>query len=388
MNSGHFAALGGALCLFAGLGFSCVGADKLHEAQHASKKPVEITAAQLRSYRPGSNLHVTLTHFVPDQESILIYSTPGGHGFSVRVPILPADAPKGDRSEIVAIVHLSNVSDEAALERMLARSRWTGILHSRGDVSDAADIRRFNPGVNLERCWVMWEGHSPEDLSGAIPFVIVSPCVFVLGMVLAVVVALRPAASSAEGSFPPIAYMMFVPYFVFTALGDGVRWLHRHGLLTVHAAVLLAVVGLAAVGAAGYVLNRDWDNVAQVTGEMNFAIIGGLFGLGLLANAFLLGFVGQRFLPATPDSDSSQSAHDGKAPVGKDVRPIAVAVMVFGIIPLCSAGFGFAQGELSPRTYIVAALGSLALAAGAVWYLLLNKKSREKKAHIWNETGS
>lgn len=387
MTVRHFVAIAGALCLFAGLVFSFIGADKLHEALHSSAKPVVITASQLRSYRPGSSAHVTLTQFVPYEEGILVDSRPQGFGLGVWVPIIPADAPKGDRKEIVAVVQLSNVSDEASVDRALARSRWTGILRPPGNLPHADDIRRFNPGINLERCWLMWEGHQPESVADALPTVIVFPCLFVLGMVLAVVVALYPTTDSTEGSFPPAAYIMFVPYFAFTALGDAVRWLHRRGLLKGHAAILLSAVGFSLVATAAYVLNRDWDNVFRVTGEMYFAIFGGLFGLGLLANSVLLGIVHHRFAPASPDSATDRIAHDGKAPEPTDYRQIPVALSAISLGVLLHAGISLYQGDHSNRVFILAAFGSLVLTVSAVWYGFLRRRGMQEKAQFWNEPG-
>lgn len=388
MTVRHFIAMAGALCLFAGLLFSFIGADKLHEALHSSPKPVVITADQLRSYRPGSSIHIALTQFIPYEEGILIYSTPQGHGVSVWVPIIPADAPKGDRKEIVALVQLSNISDEASVERALDRSRWSGILRPPGNLSNAADIRRFNPGIKLERCWLMWEGHRPENVWDALPTVIVFPCLFVLGMVLAAVVALHPATGTAGESTPPGAYIIFVPYFVFTALGDAVRWLHRRGLLTGHAAILFSAVGFALVATAAYVLNRDWDNVFQVTGEMNLAIFGGLFGLGLLANAVLLGVMHHRFAPATADSASYQIAQDGKAPEPTDYRQIPIGLSAISLGVLLHVGLSLYQGDNSDRVFVLAAFGCLALTVSAVWYGFLRRRGMQEKAHFWNESGS
>jgi hypothetical protein len=377
MNGRQLIAVAGALCLFAGLAFTCVGVDKLHEAQHCSKKPVEITAAQLRSYRPEGNTHITLTKFVPYLDGIFFVEHPEIHSRSFWVPVLPADAPRGDRKQIVAIVQLSKTPDEASLERALARSEWTGLLHSQGGLPYASDIRRLNPGINLDRCWLMWEGHTPETVSGALPFVIVPPCLFVLGMVLAGVVALRPAENSPGGSANPMAFLMIVPYFLFSALGEGIRWLHRRGWLTGHAALLLAALGFASVGSAAYVLNQEWDQVVRVTGEMYLAIFGGLFGVGLLVYAVLLGVMR---LSADPAPYERIQGADSSI----DPRKIAGTLAVVGLFLLAIDVNQFKRDDISFWTHVFAGLGLGALLGSGVWLLRLSGKVEQEKKSIWN----
>lgn len=74
MNARAFyMAVAGSICLLVGWMFTYFGLDNLHQAQHSSAKPVETTAAQLRFYRPGSNLHITLTEFEPYPEGMAVY---------------------------------------------------------------------------------------------------------------------------------------------------------------------------------------------------------------------------------------------------------------------------------------------------------------------------
>ena len=137
-------------CMLAGWAFTMVGVDELHEALHASAKPVEVACSQLRTYRTGSNVHITLTKFVPYRKGILIVELKEIHSLSVWVPVLPIDAPKADPKYIVAVVQLSGISDEESLRRALAQPRWTGILHARGDLDPyAKDICERNPGLNF-----------------------------------------------------------------------------------------------------------------------------------------------------------------------------------------------------------------------------------------------
>lgn len=381
MNGRQLIAVVGALCLFAGLAFTCVGVDKLHEAQHFSKKPVEITAAQLRSYPPRGSTHITLTKFVPYIDGIFFVDLPEIRSRSFWVPILPADAPRGDRKQIVAIVQLSKVSDEESLRRALARSEWTGLLRCQGDLPYASDIRRLNPGINLERCWLIWEGHTPETVSDALPFVIVPPCLFVLGMVLAGATALRPAPRSPDGAVNPMAFLMVVPYFLFSALGEGIRWLHRRGWLTGYAAVLLAALGFACVGLSAYVLNRDWDQVVRVTGEMYLAVLGGLFGVGLFVYAVLLSAVR---LTAEPAAEPTLHERIQGADNSIDPRKIAGTLAVVGLVLLAIVVNQFKREDISFWTHVFAGLGVAALLGGGGWLLRLGVKVEQEKKSFWS----
>lgn len=363
------------LCLLTGFGFSLIGVDQLHQAQHSSVKPVDITCSRLRSYRPGSNIHITLTKFVPYPDGILALKHKEFPSWSVWVPVLPADAAKADPKYIVAVVQLSGVSDTASLRRRLTEPRWTGMLYSQGELEPyAASICRLNPGINFGNCWVMWEGHNLPDLSSPTAQVIACACLFVLGMVLAVLAALWPDPAPDGQSMPLVG-----------ALGDAVRWLHRRGFLSGRAAILLAAAGLAAVGAAGYVINRDWDHVVRVTTDMHLAVIGGLIGLGLLAYAVLIGYSSWRRAQAVPAPARYQLVQGANIPV--DRQQMAVAVMVVGLVLLAVAGNHFYRSAISNWTYVFAVLGGLVLAAGIVWCGFLGWKKQQEPAHFWNKIG-
>jgi hypothetical protein len=367
------------LCLLVGWGFTMLGVKELHEALHASAKPVELPCSQLRTYRPGSNIHITLTKFVPYPEGIVIVEHKKIRSWSVWVPVLPADAPKADPKYIVAVVALSGVSDMESLRRAVTRPRWTGILHSQGDLEPyAKSICQRNPGINVENCWVMWEGHQPPEPSIAIFKMIVCPCVFVLGMVLAVLAALRPLTAPGEVRAPS----QLIQHRAIEALGDVVRWLYRRGFFSGRSAILLAAAGLAAAGAAGYVLFRDWDNVIGVTTEMYLALLGGLVGLGLFVCAVLVGFASWRTAqaPAPAPYQRIQGAD-----VQADPRNMAGLAMVVGFFLLAAAVNQFRRSAVSLWTYVFAVSGGLALVGGIVWYLFLSRKTRKEPAQFWNQ---
>ncbi len=379
-----FVPMAGVLCMVIGWGFSLVGVSKLHEATHASAKPTEITCSQLRSYRPGSNTHIALTKFRPYLEGAVIYSETGRLPGSVWVPLLPADAPKADPKYIVAVVQLPHMSDEAAVRRALARTRLTGLLHSRGDLPYAAKIREFNPGVNLEQCWSIWEGHQPEKMDGAIPLLIGCPCLFVLGASYRSWP--RRVRAASDSGLPPVL-LIFSP--LFSGFFEGLRWIHRLGLSPGRLAVLLTAVGLAAIGTAGFVLYRDWDNVVTPTGGMLAAVTGGLIGLGLLANAVFVGYAGGRTDPFTPAPAPDLPPFAQTENIPSDMRQKATAVMVFAASLLAGLGVIFYQDDSnSPRLLVLLAIGGLMFIGGAVWYGLLRWKGRQEKAQFWNQPGA
>ena len=194
----------------------------------------------------------------------------------------------------------------------------------------------------------MWDGHKLPDLASAIFKVIVCPCVFVLGMVLGVLAALRPITAPHETAAPSPG----IQFWAVDALGDVVRWLYRRGYFGC-TAVLLAVVGLSAVGGAVHVWYRDWDKVVNPHNEalLLFAIIGGLFGLGLLAYAVLLSIASWRTLP-TPALSLYQRIHG--ADIQADPRKRATPLMVIGFFVLAIAVSEFRRGAVSLRTYVCA----------------------------------
>lgn len=374
-----FMGIAGPICMLVGWGFTFVGVDKLHRAMHSTAKPIEITAAQLRSYRPGSNIHITLTKFVPYPEGILAYEGEVGPEWSIWVPVLPADAPKADPKYIVAVVQLSHVSDKTSLRKALARSRWTGILHSQGELEPyAKNICQLNPGINFEKCWVMWEGHPLEDASGAIPMVIACPCLFVLGMVLAVVTALRPVTALTEGSIPTVNFQNVAS----SAIGDGLRWLHRRGYLSGYTAFLMAAVGHMLIGASVFMLHRDWDHVVRMTAGMMIAITVGLIGLGLLVNAVVLTLASRKDVPTLPAPSQFQLANVDKPPA--DVKQSAGSVMAVGVGLLFAAGLIFYRGDNETKALVVGALGLLTLTVGGVWHGFLRSRGRQEQAQFWN----
>lgn len=382
----YYISMAGTLCLFVGWGFSMVGVDKLHQALHSSAKPVDVTCAQLRSYRPGSNVHITLTKFVPYKEGAVVVSQNARLPGSVWLPVIPADEPKGDPQSIVALISFTHIANEADLERKLANHRVTGLIHSRGDPPYAGTIREFNPGINLERCWVVWQGWEPETVAGALPLVIGCPCLFILGMVLAVTAALRPVTAPSDGSLSPLAVQSFVFSFAFAAIGDALRWMQRHGFTLGHLAVLSASGGVLAVSTAGFVLGQDWDHVIALTTEMHLAITGGLFGLGLLASAALLGYWEWTTAAPAPEPALARLTQVEERP--SDRRQKGAAVMGFGFVVLVAAGAAFYRGDNSLRPLVLAAIGCPALVGGAVWYGSLHRKGREEKAQFWNEPGA
>ncbi len=380
---GPFLGIAGALCLLVGWGFTMVGVDELDEALHASAKPVEVACSELRTYRPGRNTHITLTEFVPYAEGIVVLEHQKYNSWEVCVPVLPTDAPSADPKYIVAVVRFWGKADPESFGDALAQPRWTGILHARGDFGSETctqEICQFNPGINLERCWVMWQGSQPADRSSAIFKVIVCPCVFVLGMVLSVLAALRPI--TAPGELPAPSPYQPIQYRAVEAVGDAVRWLYRRGFFSGSSAILLAAAGLAAAGAASYVLFRDWDNVVRVTIEMHLTLIGGLMGLGLFACAVFLGLTSWR-TASTPALTPCQRIHGADMPA--DPRNMVGLVMVVGIFLSSIAAGLFLRSTISPWAYVCGVLGGLSLLCGAIWSSYLRRKTRKEPAQFWNQ---
>lgn len=145
------------LPLIAGSILAVTGMHQQELLELASTPPQEITLAALIENGPGSNRHVTITHFTPGRPLV---KPPRSLPPRALVPLFPqTDAnakPASVPGEMAVILRRDDIASEADAEHLLQPGRFTGLCSaSRTNWSGTASetLTSLNPGSSLSSAW-------------------------------------------------------------------------------------------------------------------------------------------------------------------------------------------------------------------------------------------
>jgi hypothetical protein len=384
LHKGYWMVLGGVVLLLIGLAVTCMATDDLRHALHCRAEPEEVPAAELPGRPTEGNTYITLSAFTYHWDGILTFREEQGPNWNeVWIPITPAGTRAADRPRNVrAIVIFHRIPDNRELQRVVRETRWTGLVCSRGRCGYEEDLRRRMPGIDLNRCWVIWEGRKPPRLDVAAPLVGLGLCLFALGGGL----FFRGGRSFAQLDEATRATMnTMMPITIL--LGVFCRWYARRQFPPQRVAFFLIGTGLLLLGLGSYlaVQSGGWYAPGMMSGAGMGGVLLCLFGFAFAANGLVNALLASHEPTKGEVAEPSVVAPPAAERAGPGGRRGPLETVTFGLGLAAPAGFLLVRGDASANLVAgMAGVGVTLSLLGGVWYWNTRRTETECAARFWD----
>jgi hypothetical protein len=381
-QKGYWMVLGGVIMVLFGLAGTCVGVDDLRRALHCTAEPEEVPATELRGRPTESNAHIALTAFRYHWDGILTFRAEQGPGWNeVWIPIAPAGTRAADRPRnICAILIFRRIPDNGELQRVVRETRWTGLVCSRGHCGYAEDLRRRMPGIDLDECWVIWEGQKPPALDWAAAQVGLSLCLFAVGGGLFFrggrsFAEIDPASRATMNTLMPVTIL----------LGAFSQWYARRRFPPRGVACFLIGTGLLLLGLGSYWM---WQGGWYAPGMMSGTGMGGLtaflFGFAFATNGLFQALVASNPPPTAEAAEPVRAVPPAAEPAKPGARRGPGEIVAFGIGLAVAGGVIQAQGHAALNLVAgMVGVGVTMSLLGGIWYWNTRRAETEQAARFW-----